>query len=50
EEEVPDLYLPGLVLPTMFLPIPNVRRPLSFLLMWWLSRGLTYTSTFRLIR
>ncbi|KAJ3530875.1 hypothetical protein NM688_g7650 [Phlebia brevispora] len=25
EEETPELYLPGLVLPTMFLPIPNVR-------------------------
>ena len=26
EEEVPDLYVPALVVPTMFLPIPNVRR------------------------
>lgn len=50
EEDAPDLYLPGLVLPTMFLPIPNVRRPLSYLLMWWLPRGLLYSSTFRLIR
>lgn len=25
EEEPPELYLPGLILPTMFLPIPNVR-------------------------
>lgn len=25
EEETPELYLPGLVIPTMFLPIPNVR-------------------------
>jgi hypothetical protein len=24
EEEVPDLYIPGLIAPTMFLPIPNV--------------------------
>ncbi|KIY70574.1 hypothetical protein CYLTODRAFT_347478 [Cylindrobasidium torrendii FP15055 ss-10] len=31
EEETPDLYLPGLVLPTMFLPIPNT-DPLSTLL------------------
>lgn len=25
EEEPPELYLPGLIIPTMFLPIPNVR-------------------------
>lgn len=25
EEEAPELYLPGLIIPTMFLPIPNVR-------------------------
>ncbi|KAK0202556.1 hypothetical protein DFS33DRAFT_1263546 [Desarmillaria ectypa] len=31
EEEAPDLYLPGLVLPTMFLPIPNT-DPLTTLL------------------
>ncbi|KAI0675706.1 hypothetical protein C8Q78DRAFT_963869 [Trametes maxima] len=31
EEEVPELYLPGLTLPTMFLPIPNT-DPLSTLL------------------
>lgn len=31
DEEPPELYLPGLVLPTMFLPIPNVRfHTLSF--------------------
>lgn len=24
EEETPELYLPGLVIPTLFLPIPNV--------------------------
>lgn len=37
EEEAPDLYLPGLVIPTMFLPIPNVRHfPCSHLI-WWLS-------------
>ena len=34
-DEAPDLYLPGLVIPTMFLPIPNVRR--FSLLTWWLS-------------
>jgi len=38
EDEGPDLYLPGLVIPTMFLPIPNVRRfTLSYHLLWWLS-------------
>ncbi|GLB41938.1 putative regulation of kinetochore assembly [Lyophyllum shimeji] len=31
EEEAPDVYLPGLILPTMFLPIPNT-DPLSTLL------------------
>ncbi|KZT71978.1 hypothetical protein DAEQUDRAFT_665146 [Daedalea quercina L-15889] len=31
EEDTPDLYLPGLVLPTMFLPIPNT-DPLTTLL------------------
>ncbi|KAI0358032.1 hypothetical protein OH77DRAFT_1397582 [Trametes cingulata] len=31
EEEAPELYLPGLTLPTMFLPIPNT-DPLSTLL------------------
>ncbi|KAK7061051.1 hypothetical protein VNI00_000786 [Paramarasmius palmivorus] len=31
EEEVPELYLPGLVIPTMFLPIPNT-DPLTTLL------------------
>lgn len=37
EDEAPDLYLPGLVIPTMFLPIPNVRHfPFSHLT-WWLS-------------
>lgn len=37
-DDVPDLYLPGLVTPTMFLPIPNVRHPFtSNLLTWWLS-------------
>lgn len=27
EEEMPDLYIPALIAPTMFLPIPNVRLP-----------------------
>jgi hypothetical protein len=37
-DEAPDLYLPGLIIPTMFLPIPNVRRlSLSYHLMWWFS-------------
>lgn len=40
EDDIPDLYLPGLVIPTMFLPIPNVRRSLSSnLLTWWLCRS-----------
>lgn len=43
EEEAPELYLPGLVIPTMFLPIPNVRRAFSSnSLTWWLSRSLLY--------
>jgi len=42
EEEVPELYLPGLTLPTMFLPIPNVRSPLFHSLTWWLSRSVIY--------
>lgn len=38
EEEAPDLYLQELVMPTMFLPIPNVCLPLPFShLFWWLS-------------
>ncbi|KAJ2934848.1 hypothetical protein H1R20_g2259, partial [Candolleomyces eurysporus] len=31
EDDIPDLYLPGLVIPTMFLPIPNT-DPLTILL------------------
>jgi hypothetical protein len=50
EEKTPELYLPGLIIPTMFLPIPNVRRSFSFHLTWWLSRSLMYYSrTTRLI-
>ncbi|PCH44319.1 hypothetical protein WOLCODRAFT_138935 [Wolfiporia cocos MD-104 SS10] len=39
EEEAPELYLPGLTLPTMFLPIPNVRSLLFCSLNWWLARN-----------
>lgn len=39
EEDVPELYLPGLTLPTMFLPIPNVRYPLFSSLTWWFSKS-----------
>jgi len=45
EEDAPEVYLPDLVMPTMFLPIPNVRRPLSFYLMWWFSKDLLYFSS-----
>jgi hypothetical protein len=51
EDQVPDLYLPGLILPTMFLPIPNVRRSFSSnYLTWWLSRSLMYHTCTRRIR
>ena len=40
EEDAPELYLPGLTLPTMFLPIPNVRYPLFSSLTWWLSKSM----------
>jgi hypothetical protein len=36
EPEPPAVYLPQLVLPTMFLPIPNVR--IRSHLTWWLTR------------
>jgi hypothetical protein len=36
ESEAPAVYLPQLVMPTMFLPIPNVR--ISSPLTWWLTR------------
>lgn len=36
EEDSPELYLPGLVLPTMFLPIPNVGSSSFSMLTWWL--------------
>ena len=35
ESDAPELYLPGLVMPPMFLPIPNVRLSLSYTLTWW---------------
>jgi len=51
EDETPDLYFPGLILPTMFLPIPNVRHPFSSnYLTWWLSRSLMYNTCTRRIR
>jgi len=37
DEETPDLYIPALTAPTMFLPIPNVRLSLFKPLTWWLS-------------
>ena len=41
DEEMPDLYIPALIAPTMFLPIPNVRFSCFFkpVLTWWLSKG-----------
>jgi hypothetical protein len=54
-DDAPDLYLPGLVIPAMFLPIPNVRRlSISYPLTWWLfskhvSMYNNYSST-RMIR
>ena len=43
EEEEPELYVPALIVPTMFLPIPNVRRSFSSnLLIWWLSGNSMY--------
>jgi hypothetical protein len=36
EPDAPTVFLPQLVLPTMFLPIPNVR--ISSHLTWWLTR------------
>ena len=47
EEDVPELYLPGLTLPTMFLPIPNVRYPLFSSLTWWLSKSMINYATRR---
>jgi hypothetical protein len=36
EQEAPAVHLPQLVMPTMFLPIPNVR--INSYLTWWLTR------------
>lgn len=36
EQEAPAIHLPQLVMPTMFLPIPNVR--INSYLTWWLTR------------
>jgi hypothetical protein len=44
EDEAPEIYLPGLCIPTMFLPIPNVRALSPPLLLWWLSRSSMYSS------
>lgn len=52
QEDTHKIILPGLILPTMFLPIPNVRPPLSSsLLSPWLSRSYyRYNCTTRLVR
>jgi hypothetical protein len=51
EDEAPDLYLSGLLMPTLFLPIPNVRRSFSSnYLTWWLSRSIMYHTCNRRIR
>lgn len=50
EDETLDLYFPGLIMPTMFLPIPNVRHFSSTYLTWWLSRSLMYYTRTRRIR
>lgn len=39
DDETPEINLPGLVVPNMFLPIPSVRLPpVAFHLFWWLRR------------
>jgi hypothetical protein len=51
DEEIPDLYIPALTNPTMFLPIPNVRLSLFNPLTWWLSKSLiNYSCIIRQIR
>ena len=43
KEEAPEIFVPALIAPSMFLPIPNVRR--SFIynhLTWYLSRSIMY--------
>jgi hypothetical protein len=47
EDEIPDLYVPMLIMPTMFLPIPNVRLPLfAITLTWWLCRNSMYSTLY----
>ncbi|KAI0075299.1 hypothetical protein K474DRAFT_1428020 [Panus rudis PR-1116 ss-1] len=44
EDSAPDLFLPSLILPTMFLALPNVRICLPVFaspLTWWLTRSVT---------
>jgi hypothetical protein len=50
DEEPPELYLPGLVIPTMFLPIPNVRPFLLFLSSYVLDFWCTNCLSARRIR
>jgi len=46
DNETPELILHGVVVPTMFLPIPNVRPAFSSSpLTWWLSRSSMYYVT-----
>lgn len=48
EEDTPELYLPGLVLPAMFLPIPNVGSSFFYTLTWWLpGHHIYYPCTIR---
>ena len=43
KEEAPELYVPALIVPSMFLPIPNVRRLFIYNhLTWYLSRSIMY--------
>ncbi len=43
KEEAPELYVPALIVPSMFLPIPNVRRFFIYnQLTWYLSRSIMY--------
>lgn len=51
QEEILDVYVPTLIMPTMFLPIPNVRLPLfTNTLTWWLCRNSMYNTCIRPIR
>ena len=43
KEEAPELFVPALIAPSMFLPIPNVRRSFAYNhLTWYLSRSIMY--------